>query len=68
MIIDKRAATSLGRDFAAKDLLGVREEYLKWWWSEVETEYGHVLVFGVNEDLCAAFDFADIRAGQPSSV
>lgn len=29
--------------------------------SEVETEYGHVLVFGVNEDLCAAFDFADIR-------
>ena len=29
--------------------------------SEVETEYGHVLLFGVNEDLCAAFDFADIR-------
>jgi predicted metal-dependent phosphoesterase TrpH len=29
--------------------------------SEVETEYGHVLVFGVNEDLVAAFDFADIR-------
>ena len=29
--------------------------------SEVETEYGHVLVFGVNEDLEASFDFADIR-------
>ena len=29
--------------------------------SEVETEYGHVLVFGVNDDLKAAFDFADIR-------
>ena len=29
--------------------------------SEVETEYGHVLVFGVNEDLKASFDFADIR-------
>lgn len=29
--------------------------------SEVETEYGHVLVFGVTEALCRAFDFADIR-------
>jgi predicted metal-dependent phosphoesterase TrpH len=29
--------------------------------SEVETEYGHVLVFGVNDELRAAFDFADIR-------
>lgn len=29
--------------------------------SEVETEYGHVLVFGVNDALQAAFDFADIR-------
>ena len=29
--------------------------------SEVETTYGHVLVFGVNEDLLAAFDFTDIR-------
>ena len=29
--------------------------------SEVETEYGHVLVFGVNDDLRASFDFADIR-------
>ena len=28
--------------------------------SEVETEYGHVLVFGVNEDLVHAFDFARI--------
>jgi predicted metal-dependent phosphoesterase TrpH len=28
--------------------------------SEVETEYGHVLVFGVNEDLRAAFDFSRI--------
>lgn len=28
--------------------------------SEVESEYGHVLVFGVNDDLRAAFDFADI--------
>lgn len=29
--------------------------------SEVETEYGHVLVFGVNSDLRAALDFGDVR-------
>jgi len=28
--------------------------------SEVETEYGHVLVFGVNEDLVHAFDFSRV--------
>jgi predicted metal-dependent phosphoesterase TrpH len=28
--------------------------------SEVETDYGHVLVFGVNEDMLAAYDFARI--------
>jgi predicted metal-dependent phosphoesterase TrpH len=28
--------------------------------SEVETDYGHVLVFGVNEDMRAAFDFQAI--------
>ena len=28
--------------------------------SEVETDYGHVLVFGVNEDLRNAYDFAAI--------
>ena len=28
--------------------------------SEVETDYGHVLVFGVNDDLRAAFDFTRI--------
>jgi predicted metal-dependent phosphoesterase TrpH len=28
--------------------------------SEVETEYGHVLVYGVNDDLRAAFDFARV--------
>jgi histidinol phosphatase-like PHP family hydrolase len=29
--------------------------------SEVETEYGHVLVYGVNAALTAAFDFSNIR-------
>ena len=28
--------------------------------SEVETDYGHVLVYGVNEDMLAAFDFGRI--------
>jgi len=28
--------------------------------SEVETDYGHVLVFGVNEELTHAFDFARV--------
>lgn len=29
--------------------------------AEVETEYGHILVYGVNEDILARFDFSDIR-------
>ncbi|HXZ88445.1 MAG TPA: hypothetical protein VEF07_07720, partial [Candidatus Binataceae bacterium] len=29
--------------------------------SEVETDYGHVLVFGVNEEMTRRFDFADVR-------
>jgi predicted metal-dependent phosphoesterase TrpH len=29
--------------------------------SEVETEYGHVLLFGVNDDLLEAFDFSNVR-------
>ena len=29
--------------------------------SEVETNYGHVLVYGVNEDMLGRFDFANIR-------
>ena len=29
--------------------------------SEVETNYGHMLVFGVNDDMLARFDFADVR-------
>ena len=29
--------------------------------AEVESEYGHILVYGVNEDILARFDFSDIR-------
>jgi predicted metal-dependent phosphoesterase TrpH len=34
--------------------------------SEVETEYGHVLLFGVNEELTQAFDFSrvDLRLAE----
>jgi hypothetical protein len=28
--------------------------------SEVESDYGHVLVYGVNDDLVNSFDFADV--------
>ncbi len=33
--------------------------------SEVETDYGHVLVFGVNDDLVNSFDFADVTNPLP---
>jgi hypothetical protein len=29
--------------------------------AEVETEYGHILIYGVNADILRRFDFADIR-------
>src|SRR5439155_11771707 len=29
--------------------------------AEVETDYGHVLVYGVNGDILARFDFRDVR-------
>jgi predicted metal-dependent phosphoesterase TrpH len=29
--------------------------------AEVETEYGHVLVYGVNADILARFDFTNVR-------
>jgi predicted metal-dependent phosphoesterase TrpH len=29
--------------------------------AEVETDYGHVLVYGVNADIVARFDFANVR-------
>jgi predicted metal-dependent phosphoesterase TrpH len=29
--------------------------------AEVETDYGHVLVYGVNKDITRRFDFTDIR-------
>jgi predicted metal-dependent phosphoesterase TrpH len=29
--------------------------------AEVETDYGHVLLYGVNDDIAARFDFSDVR-------
>jgi predicted metal-dependent phosphoesterase TrpH len=29
--------------------------------AEVETDYGHVLVYGVNQDITRRFDFTDVR-------
>jgi predicted metal-dependent phosphoesterase TrpH len=29
--------------------------------AEVETDYGHVLVYGVNDDIVKRFDFTDVR-------
>src|SRR4029453_694550 len=29
--------------------------------AEIETDYGHVLVYGVNEDITRRFDFSDVR-------
>lgn len=29
--------------------------------AEVETEYGHILIFGVNDDIARRFDFTDVR-------
>ena len=29
--------------------------------AEVETEYGHILLYGVNPDIVARFDFANVR-------
>src|SRR5204863_4969241 len=47
-----------GRDYRAlEDRYGFRVLTA----AEVETDYGHVLVYGVNEDILARFDFRDVR-------
>ena len=49
--------------YATSDYRDLEDEYglviLKA--SEVESDFGHILVFGVNEDLQAAIDFTDVR-------
>jgi len=48
---DESDYSELGREYGLTILKG----------SEVETEYGHVLVFGVTPGLQAEFDFSNIR-------
>jgi len=36
--------------------------------SEVETNYGHMLVFGVNDDILGRFDFANVRLDAQSLI
>src|ERR1700749_357274 len=48
----------LGRDFRTlEDQYG----FLILNAAEVETDYGHVLVYGVNDDIVRRFDFTDVR-------
>ncbi|TMA99720.1 MAG: hypothetical protein E6J57_08970 [Deltaproteobacteria bacterium] len=47
-----------GRDYRA---LEDRYGFLVLTAAEVETDYGHVLVYGVNEDILARFDFRNVR-------
>lgn len=36
--------------------------------SEIETNYGHMLVFGVNDDILARYDFANVRIDAQSVI
>jgi len=47
----------------AKDYRRLEDEYgiLILRGAEVETDYGHMLVYGVNEDITRRFDFTDVR-------
>ena len=51
------------RQFARRDYRALEDQYglLILNAAEVETDYGHVLVYGVNDDILARFDFADER-------
>jgi predicted metal-dependent phosphoesterase TrpH len=51
------------RQFARRDYRALEDQYgfLILNAAEVETDYGHVLVYGVNDDILARFDFRDVR-------
>jgi predicted metal-dependent phosphoesterase TrpH len=36
--------------------------------AEVETDYGHVLVYGVNTDITRRFDFTNVRLSAPALI
>jgi hypothetical protein len=58
IVLTEHRRFDLGRDYRA---LEDRYGFLVLTAAEVETDYGHVLVYGVNEDILARFDFANVR-------
>ena len=58
IVLTEHRQFDLGRDYRAlEDAYGFRILTA----AEVETDYGHVLVYGVNADILARFDFTDVR-------
>jgi predicted metal-dependent phosphoesterase TrpH len=58
IVLTEHRQFDLSRDFRAlEDQYG----FLILNAAEVETDYGHVLVYGVNRDILARFDFTDVR-------
>jgi predicted metal-dependent phosphoesterase TrpH len=58
IVLTEHRQFDLNRDFRAlEDQYG----FLILNAAEVETDYGHVLVYGVNRDILARFDFANVR-------
>jgi 3',5'-nucleoside bisphosphate phosphatase len=58
IVLTEHRQFDLGRDYRA---LEDRYGLLILNAAEVETDYGHVLVYGVNGDILARFDFRDVR-------
>jgi predicted metal-dependent phosphoesterase TrpH len=58
IVLTEHRQFDLARDYRAlEDAYGLRILTA----AEVETDYGHVLVYGVNADILARFDFTDVR-------
>ena len=58
IVLTEHRQFDLARDYRAlEDTYGFRILTA----AEVETDYGHVLVYGVNADILARFDFTDVR-------
>jgi len=58
IVLTEHRQFDLTRDFRA---LEDRYGFLVLNAAEIETDYGHVLVYGVNEAIVARFDFRDVR-------
>lgn len=58
IVLTEHRQFDTGRDYRA---LEDRYGFLILNAAEIETDYGHVLVYGVNDDILARFDFRDVR-------